>query len=88
MVCGPDFCNDIPTGVIRTIMRKADLDDSGYLEYPEFIAMVGQSLFQIFLKIATYWKSNLFFHFRDNKKYILILQKIVNGSSQSFLLLF
>lgn len=22
------------------IMHKADLDDSGYLEYPEFIAMV------------------------------------------------
>ncbi|XP_029664302.1 protein rhomboid isoform X5 [Formica exsecta] len=40
MVCGPEFCNDIPTGVIRTIMRKADLDDSGYLEYPEFIAMI------------------------------------------------
>lgn len=44
MVCGAEFCNDIPTGVIRKIMRKADLDDSGYLEYPEFIAMVGQSL--------------------------------------------
>ncbi|XP_070161080.1 rhomboid-related protein 2 isoform X4 [Polyergus mexicanus] len=40
MVCGPEFCNDIPAGVIRTIMRKADLDDSGYLEYPEFIAMI------------------------------------------------
>ncbi|XP_072745583.1 rhomboid-related protein 2 isoform X3 [Anoplolepis gracilipes] len=40
MVCGPEFCNDIPASVIRTIMRKADLDDSGYLEYPEFIAMI------------------------------------------------
>lgn len=49
MICGPEFCNDIPTGVIRTIMRKADLDQSGYLEYPEFIAMVGQSLLQISL---------------------------------------
>ncbi|KAL6436013.1 hypothetical protein ACFW04_005675 [Cataglyphis niger] len=40
MVCGPEFCNDIPAKVIRTIMRKADLDESGYLEYPEFIAMI------------------------------------------------
>lgn len=40
MICGPEFCNDIPAGVIRTIMRKADLDQSGYLEYPEFIAMI------------------------------------------------
>lgn len=54
MVCGPEFCNDIPAKVIHTIMRKADLDESGYLEYPEFIAMVGQSSFQISLKIATY----------------------------------
>lgn len=52
MICGPEFCNDIPAGVIRTIMRKADLDESGYLEYPEFIAMVGQNLYQISLKIA------------------------------------
>ncbi|CAL1683163.1 unnamed protein product [Lasius platythorax] len=40
MVCGVEFCNDVPPEVIRTIMRKADLDDSGYLEYPEFIAMI------------------------------------------------
>ncbi|XP_032671526.1 rhomboid-related protein 3 isoform X3 [Odontomachus brunneus] len=40
MIRGPDFSNDIPAGVVRTIMRKADLDDSGYLEYPEFIAMI------------------------------------------------
>lgn len=58
MICGPEFCNDIPAGVIRTIMRKADLDESGYLEYPEFIAMVGRSLFQISLKIAI---ENVFF---------------------------
>ena len=32
--------NDLPSRVIRVIMHKADLDDSGYLEYPEFIAMV------------------------------------------------
>ncbi|XP_012224628.1 rhomboid-related protein 2 isoform X3 [Linepithema humile] len=40
MIRGPDFSNDIPAGVVRTIMRKADLDESGYLEYPEFIAMI------------------------------------------------
>ncbi|XP_011135622.1 rhomboid-related protein 3 isoform X3 [Harpegnathos saltator] len=40
MIRGPDFSNDIPAGVVRTIMRKADLDDSGFLEYPEFIAMI------------------------------------------------
>lgn len=44
MIRGPDFSNDIPAGVVRTIMRKADLDDSGYLEYPEFIAMVSRDL--------------------------------------------
>lgn len=44
MIRGPDFSKDIPAGVVRTIMRKADLDESGYLEYPEFIAMVSQSL--------------------------------------------
>ncbi|XP_018346074.1 PREDICTED: protein rhomboid isoform X3 [Trachymyrmex septentrionalis] len=40
MIRGPDFSKDIPAGVVRTIMHKADLDDSGYLEYPEFIAMI------------------------------------------------
>ncbi|XP_029169925.1 protein rhomboid isoform X3 [Nylanderia fulva] len=40
MICGTEFCNDIPTGVVDKIMHKADLDDSGYLEYPEFIAMI------------------------------------------------
>ncbi|XP_011641216.1 protein rhomboid isoform X3 [Pogonomyrmex barbatus] len=40
MIRGPDFSKDIPAGVVRTIMRKADLDESGYLEYPEFIAMI------------------------------------------------
>lgn len=44
MMRGPDFSKDIPAGVVRTIMRKADLDESGYLEYPEFIAMVSQNL--------------------------------------------
>ncbi|XP_018315160.1 protein rhomboid isoform X2 [Mycetomoellerius zeteki] len=40
MIRGPEFSKDIPAGVVRTIMHKADLDDSGYLEYPEFIAMI------------------------------------------------
>ncbi|XP_018043966.1 PREDICTED: protein rhomboid isoform X3 [Atta colombica] len=40
MIRGPDFSKDIPAGVVRTIMHKADLDESGYLEYPEFIAMI------------------------------------------------
>ncbi|XP_011871468.1 PREDICTED: protein rhomboid isoform X3 [Vollenhovia emeryi] len=40
MIRGPDFSKDIPVGVVRTIMHKADLDESGYLEYPEFIAMI------------------------------------------------
>ncbi|XP_011702330.1 PREDICTED: rhomboid-related protein 3 isoform X3 [Wasmannia auropunctata] len=40
MIRGPEFSKDIPAGVVRTIMRKADLDESGYLEYPEFIAMI------------------------------------------------
>ncbi|XP_058807042.1 rhomboid-related protein 2 isoform X2 [Phymastichus coffea] len=31
---------DLPGRVVRMIMKKADLDDSGYLEYPEFIAMI------------------------------------------------
>lgn len=31
---------DIPGRVVKMVMQKADLDDSGYLEYPEFIAMV------------------------------------------------
>jgi len=43
MIGGPDFSNDIPAGVVRIIMHKADLDESGYLEYPEFIAMVRAS---------------------------------------------
>ncbi|OXU25961.1 rhomboid-related protein 3 isoform X2 [Nasonia vitripennis] len=34
------YTNDIPSRVVRMIMHKADLDDSGYLEYPEFIAMI------------------------------------------------
>ncbi|EZA49680.1 rhomboid-related protein 3-like isoform X3 [Ooceraea biroi] len=40
MIRGPDFCNDIPAAVVHTIMHKVDLDESGYLEYPEFIAMI------------------------------------------------
>lgn len=68
MVCGVEFCNDVPPEVIRTIMRKADLDDSGYLEYPEFIAMVGQSLFQIFSENC-YIRKIVSFFFRGSKKY-------------------
>lgn len=40
MVQGSSFNNDIPDRVVRLIMDKADLDASGYLEFPEFIAMV------------------------------------------------
>ncbi|KAG5343374.1 RHBL3 protein, partial [Acromyrmex heyeri] len=40
MIRGPEFSKDIPAGVVRTIMHKADLDESGFLEYPEFIAMI------------------------------------------------
>lgn len=35
-----NYSNDIPSRVVQMIMQKADLDGSGYLEYPEFIAMV------------------------------------------------
>jgi len=55
MIRGPDFSKDIPAGVVRTIMHKADLDESGYLEYPEFIAMVSQRSFDsIFKDIGNY----------------------------------
>ncbi|XP_012252365.1 rhomboid-related protein 3 isoform X1 [Athalia rosae] len=40
MIRGSSFNNDIPTRVVRMIMHAADLDDSGYLDYPEFIAMI------------------------------------------------
>uniref|UniRef100_A0ABD2WT52 EF-hand domain-containing protein n=1 Tax=Trichogramma kaykai TaxID=54128 RepID=A0ABD2WT52_9HYME len=40
MIRGSSYSNDIPNRVVRMIMRKADLNDSGYLEYPEFIAMI------------------------------------------------
>ncbi|XP_020277975.1 protein rhomboid-like isoform X2 [Pseudomyrmex gracilis] len=54
MIRGPEFQNDIPANVIRTIMHKADLDESGYLEYPEFIAMIHrkdmQSIFGNFIQ--------------------------------------
>lgn len=48
MIRGPEFQNDIPANVIRTIMHKADLDESGYLEYPEFIAMVSRRVSSVF----------------------------------------
>lgn len=40
MIRSSSYSNDIPTRVVHMIMRKADLDDSGYLDFPEFIAMV------------------------------------------------
>ena len=40
MIRSHAISNDIPTRVVRMIMHKADVDDSGYLEYPEFINMV------------------------------------------------
>ena len=40
MMKGSSYSNDIPDRVVRLIMHKADLNESGYLEYPEFIAMV------------------------------------------------
>ncbi|XP_015114484.1 rhomboid-related protein 2 isoform X1 [Diachasma alloeum] len=40
MVRGSSCTDDIPPRVVRLIMHKADLDESGYLEYPEFIAMI------------------------------------------------
>lgn len=57
MIQGPEFCKDIPAGVVRTIMHKSDLDESGYLEYPEFIAMVSQD----FLNSIGYCESYLVF---------------------------
>lgn len=40
MIRDSSFNDDIPPRVVRIIMHKADLNESGYLEYPEFIAMV------------------------------------------------
>lgn len=40
MIRNSEYSNDIPTRVVRMIMDAADLDESGYLDYPEFIAMV------------------------------------------------
>ncbi|XP_076750073.1 rhomboid-4 isoform X1 [Xylocopa sonorina] len=40
MIRTSHYSNDIPTRVVHIIMRKADLDASGYLDYPEFIAMI------------------------------------------------
>ncbi|XP_057340057.1 protein rhomboid isoform X2 [Microplitis mediator] len=40
MIRGSTYNDDIPPRVVRIIMQKADLNDSGYLEYPEFIAMI------------------------------------------------
>lgn len=45
MIHSSTYSNDIPTRVVHTIMHKADLDDSGYLDYPEFIAMVQYFVF-------------------------------------------
>ncbi|KAG8035493.1 hypothetical protein G9C98_006939 [Cotesia typhae] len=40
MIRGSSYNDDIPPRVVRIIMQKADLNDSGFLEYPEFIAMI------------------------------------------------
>ncbi|KAK0183062.1 hypothetical protein PV327_001137 [Microctonus hyperodae] len=40
MIRDSSFNDDIPPRVVRLIMHKADLNESGYLEYPEFIAMI------------------------------------------------
>jgi len=62
MIRGPDFSKDIPAGVVRTIMHKADLDESGYLEYPEFIAMVRflRILEIIYIFFLSYFASKIF----------------------------
>jgi len=65
MIRGPDFSKDIPAGVVRTIMHKADLDESGYLEYPEFIAMVRflRILEIIYIFFLSYFASKIFSRF-------------------------
>ncbi|XP_014211095.1 protein rhomboid-like [Copidosoma floridanum] len=35
-----NYQHDIPSRVVKYVMQKADLDHSGYLEYPEFVAMI------------------------------------------------
>ena len=55
MIRSSSYSNDIPTRVVHTIMHKADLDDSGYLDYPEFVAMVF-SCFVTFIAILFLFK--------------------------------
>ncbi|XP_015114444.1 rhomboid-related protein 2 [Diachasma alloeum] len=40
MIGDSSYAKDIPPRVVRLIMQKADVDESGYLENPEFIAMI------------------------------------------------
>ncbi|XP_033216048.1 rhomboid-related protein 3 [Belonocnema kinseyi] len=46
MIRSHAISTDIPTRVVRMIMHKADVDESGYLEYAEFINMIHHKDFQ------------------------------------------
>lgn len=66
MIRGQGFSNDIPTRVVRIIMHKADVDESGHLDYPEFINMVGS------ISILLKFLFTLYFLFQKRKTKIII----------------
>jgi Ca2+-binding EF-hand superfamily protein len=40
MILSDSFTNDIPQHVVHQILKRADEDANGYIEYPEFLKMV------------------------------------------------
>ncbi|XP_034945072.1 rhomboid-related protein 2 isoform X2 [Chelonus insularis] len=71
MIRGSSYNDDIPPRVVRLIMQKADLNDSGYLEYPEFIAMIHRKDMQ-----------GVFGHFLSRYVHTMVPQRPVVPSQQ------
>lgn len=46
MILSESFTKDIPEHVVHQIMKRADADASGYIEYPEFLEMVCNDLLE------------------------------------------
>jgi hypothetical protein len=46
MILSESFTRDIPDHTVRQIMKRADEDANGYIEYPEFLRMVGCDLME------------------------------------------
>jgi Ca2+-binding EF-hand superfamily protein len=52
MILNESFTKDIPPHTVRHILKRADHDANGYIEYPEFLSMVCTDFLEQFHNLA------------------------------------